>query len=183
VVESKCIKGQKLTIGTPLMVIADITPFYVIANVDEADISRVEPGQSANIVLDAYPGVTLGGKVDSIYSNAINTPLGDTVFPVKIEITSAGSATLRLGMTSDVDIVYASHTNVIVVPDEAVVRQDGKQIVFVVENSLAVRRDVELGVCTDDFCEIKSGLKPGEEIVTGNAGLLQGGESIKRLNG
>jgi multidrug efflux pump subunit AcrA (membrane-fusion protein) len=81
-------------------------------------------------------------------------------------------------MSADVDIVYATHPDVIVIPDDALVRRDGKQVVFVVENSVANKRDVEVGIRTDNLSEILSGLSPGEEIVTTNADLLDGGEKV-----
>ena len=178
VAEDNCFKGQKVTVGTPLMIIADTDPFYVMANVEEVDISKAKIGQSVSITLDAYPDVTLEGQVKSIGFSAIHTPVGSTDFPVEVAITSTDNPDLLLGMTADIEIAFATYEDVIVIPAKAVVRRDGKHAVFVIENSIANRREVELGVCTDDFCEIKSGLEPGQEIVTNNASILEGGEKV-----
>ena len=182
VLKVNSIEGQMATVGTPLMIIADTDPFYVVANVDEVDISKAKIGQSVRITLDAYPDVTLEGKVTSINFSAIDTPVGGTLFPVKVEIISTDDLDLLLGMTADIEIVFATYEDVIVVPTEAVVRRDGKHAVFVFENSIAKRQEVELGVCTDDFCEIKSGLEQGQEIVTNNASILEGGEKVTPVN-
>ncbi len=182
VLKVNSLRGQMATVGTPLMIIADTDPFYVVANVDEVDISKAKIGQSVRITLDAYPDVTLEGKVTSINFSASDTPVGGTVFPVKVEIISTDDLDLLLGMTADIEIVFATYEDVIVVPTEAVVRRDGKRAVFVVENSIAKRQEVELGVCTDDFCEIKSGLQQGQEIVTNNASILEGGEKVTPVN-
>jgi RND family efflux transporter MFP subunit len=164
------------------MIIADTDPFYVVAHVDEADIPRADIGQSVSITLDAYPDLTLEGEVESINFIAEDTPVGGTVFPVKIKIISTDGAVLRLGMTADVEIVFANHEDVIVVPKAAVMRRDGKTVVFVVENSMAKRQEVELGISTVDLCEIISGLEPGQVIVTKSEGNLEGGEKLLPLN-
>ena len=177
VLKVNALEGQVIMEGTPLTVIADTDPFYLVADIDEVDISRVKVGQDVVITLDAYPDATLNGRVDSINFSAIDTPVGGTVFPVKIEIISADDLELRLGMTADIEIAFANHAEVFVVPKEAVVRRDGRYAVFVVQNSIALRQEVELGISNDDFYEIKSGLAEGQEIVI-NASILEGGERV-----
>jgi len=182
IAEINCIKGQQVTLGTPLVIIADTDPFYVVALVDEADIPRAAIGQSVTITLDAYPDSTLDGEVESINFIAERTPVGGTVFPVKIKILSTDGAVLRLGMTVDVEIVFANHEDVIVVPKAAVARRNGKTVVFVVENSVVKMQEVKLGISTDDLCEVLSGLETGQVIVTKSEGNLEGGEKLLSSN-
>ena len=118
------------------------------------------------------------GEVSSIVYSATVTPLSGTAFPVKIEITTTDDVTLMLGMTADVEIILETHESVIVVPVEAVVRRSGSDVVFIVRNSIATKQEVELGICTDDFCEIRGGIVPGMEVVVHNAALLDGGEEV-----
>jgi HlyD family secretion protein len=182
VIEVNCIKGQRVAPGAPLMIIADTDPFYLMASVEEADISKVDIGHTARITPDAYPDLTLEGIVESINFIATETPLGGTVFPVKLKILATDGAVLRLGMTADTDIFFAKLEDVIVAPKAAVMRRDGKNVVFVVENSMVRRQEVTLGVSTDDLYEITGGLAPGQVIVTKSTSPLEGGEKILPLN-
>lgn len=179
VVKIDCSVGQWVPIGTPLMSIADMSILYVVANVDEFEISKVEPNQTAKIIPVAYPEAAIEGKVVEISFLPTFTIAGGTAFPVKIEVTSVEGATLRLGMSVDVEIVSTTHKDVIIVPLEAVVYRDGRYIVFVVEDSIAKAQEVEVGICTDYFGEIESGLTLGQEIVIENADKLRGGERVK----
>lgn len=183
VVKVDCLAGQWIAIGIPLMIIAEMDPLYIGANVDEADIPRVKIGQSVRIMLDAYPDKAIQGKIVAISLVASAIPIGGTVFPVRIESTSVEDATLRLGMSADVEIVLATYEDVIIIPLEAVIYREGKHLVFVVEDSLAKAQEVKVGIWTEDTCQIEGGLIEGQEIMIKNADKLKGGEKVKLIKG
>lgn len=57
--------GQLLQAGQPLMnMLTD--ELWVVANLKETDIDRVKPGQPVRLEIDAYPGITFKGKVESL---------------------------------------------------------------------------------------------------------------------
>ena len=55
--------GQYADIGTPLMAVVPMS-VYVVANYKETQTDRIRPGQSAEIVVDAFGGATIKGHVD-----------------------------------------------------------------------------------------------------------------------
>jgi membrane fusion protein, multidrug efflux system len=57
--------GQYAETGMPLMAVVP-DGMYVIANYKETQVDRIRPGQPARIVVDAFGGVTLAGRVDSL---------------------------------------------------------------------------------------------------------------------
>jgi len=61
-------KGQMVSKGQPLMAVASLDPetISIRANFKETQLTHVRPGQSVTIKVDAYPDLTLKGKVDSI---------------------------------------------------------------------------------------------------------------------
>ncbi len=178
-----------------ILVIADLTDMEAQVNVDENDIVSVEVGQVAEIEVDALLGRTLQGRVYEIANSANvgaeGTTDQKTEFEVKIAIIDPVS-TLRPGMTTSADIVTKTKDSVVSVPIQSVaVRtvdqlsvegenreetekrytadKDGfVEIVFYVKDGKAMARQVKIGIQSDDFIEILSGLNESEEVVTGS---------------
>ncbi|HWP96853.1 MAG TPA: HlyD family secretion protein [Syntrophomonadaceae bacterium] len=58
--------GENLTPAQTILYICDLDSTWISANIEEKDINRVKPGQKVDITIDAYPGMTLQGKVESV---------------------------------------------------------------------------------------------------------------------
>ncbi len=110
--------GEQVRAMTPLFVVVAKTRPWVEANMKETDLTYVEPGQKASVVLDIYPDVAWAAEVDSISPAtgaefAILPPQnasGNWVkvvqrLPVRVRLLPhAGEAPLRAGMTATVTI-------------------------------------------------------------------------------
>ena len=178
-----------------ILVLADLTEMEALVNVDENDIINVAIGQTADVEVDALYGETLRGEVYEI-ANAANvdaegTTNQKTEFEVKIAITD-DTTKLRPGMTASADISTQTKNDVVSVPIQSVaVRtidqltlegesvkdaekrftadEDGfVEIVFCIDGGLAVARQVETGIQSDDMIEIVSGVEADEVVVTGS---------------
>ena len=103
--------------GTTLLKMANLQLVQVRALVDETDIGKVQPGQSAGITVDAYPNRTFEGKVLKIEPQA-QTEQNVTVFPVLVRIQNEVGL-LRPGMNTEVEIHIGSRENVPAVPNAA----------------------------------------------------------------
>ncbi|MCH8477582.1 MAG: efflux RND transporter periplasmic adaptor subunit, partial [Wenzhouxiangella sp.] len=76
-------------------------------------------------------------------------------------------------------IVYDSREQAVLVPVGAVMSEDGRQSVFVVNSEQAQRRAVTVGYRNNGEFEIVDGLEPGERVVvTGQASLRSGAEVL-----
>ncbi|MEO5359683.1 MAG: HlyD family secretion protein [Nitrospirota bacterium] len=60
--------GNRIQAGQPLMAIVALDDLWVVANYKETQLSKIRPGQRVEIKVDAYPGMILSAKVDSIMS-------------------------------------------------------------------------------------------------------------------
>jgi len=69
-------------------------------------------------------------------------------------------------MFTRVELKYDTHENVITVPYSALINQDNKQALYVIDGTNANRREVQIGYREGDLIEIVSGIKPGELVVT-----------------
>jgi HlyD family secretion protein len=111
--------SQNISGGTTLMKMADLGEMQMRALVDETDIGRVQPGQSARVSVEAYPDRAFIGQVVKIEPQAI-VEQNVTMFPVLIRLDNRERA-LRPGMNADVSIEIARRQEVVTVPNAAVV--------------------------------------------------------------
>jgi len=58
--------GQLVQPGQPLMAVVPLQDVWVVANLKETETAGVRPGEAAQFTVDAYPGCTFGGRVESI---------------------------------------------------------------------------------------------------------------------
>ena len=80
-----------------------------------------------------------------------------------------------MGTPVQVEIDAEEHTNVVLVPVDAIVREGDETAVFVAVANKAQRRPVVVGITDATHAEIKSGVKAGEQVIVhGQAGLPDG---------
>ena len=75
--------------------------------------------------------------------------------------------------------ILTKHDNVVLVPKEAVLRQGGQPVLFVVQNGEADLRLIDLGLIGNRHIEILRGVKPGERVVVSGQNLLNQGTTVK----
>ena len=160
--------------GTAIVTIADITEMYVMADVDEVDISRVASGQSVTVNVETLPGERIRGEVEKIF------PQGKTVdnvvyFQVRIRVLDQ-HRDLRPGMTVDANILTAESLDVLLIPDAAIDRSGDVPIVLIQLEGVEEpeEREVVVGVTNWDETEIVSGVEVGETVVLPSAGAGRG---------
>jgi HlyD family secretion protein len=97
---------------------ADLSLMQVRALVDETDIGQIQPGQTANVTVEAYPGRRFTGRVQKIEPQAV-VDQNVTMFPVMIDLANP-EGLLKSGMNADVSVQVARHPDVVAVPNGAV---------------------------------------------------------------
>jgi membrane fusion protein, multidrug efflux system len=148
--------GELIPANKPVFWLSSTAGLRVSADVDEEDISLVEPGQKVLIRADAFPDKTFEGRVQSI------TPKGDPVArSYRVRISLPQGTPLMIGMTAETNIIARETPEAMLLPASAV-RQGA---VFVVEEGRAVRRPVETGARTKEAVEIRSGLAPDQAVI------------------
>jgi HlyD family secretion protein len=179
-----------------IMVVSNLSGMEALVDVDENDIVSVQLGDSATIEVDALPNVVFRGTVSEIANSAKISASGTadqkTEFEVKVSIDSPGNQ-LRPGMTASSEIVTEIREDALAIPIQCVaVRtpdqlktsapeseknteteytadKDGfVQVVFVVNDEVAMANQVKTGIQSESHIEILEGLKEADEIVTGN---------------
>jgi cobalt-zinc-cadmium efflux system membrane fusion protein len=145
--------------------ISDLSSIWIVCDVYENDLPTVRLGDTAEIVLNAYPARVLKGKVSNI--SAILDPSIRTA-KVRIEVENPGM--MRLGMFAKATFRGQTREMHTVVPASAVLHMHDRDFVFVPTPDKKFRRvEVVSGELLSDntsMQEIKSGLKPGQQVVT-----------------
>jgi HlyD family secretion protein len=133
--------------------------------VDEIDVIEVKLGQKAVIEVDAQADLKLEGQV-SFISFLPTLEGGVVMYDVKIGFPMPENSGLRVGMSASADIIIATRTNVLLVPDRAIKQNSqGKTIIEVMVNGQAEERVVVAGISDGLQTEILDGLKEGEMVV------------------
>ena len=180
--------------STPTIVkIADLTRMIVKAEVSEADITRVAPGQQATLTLLGEPDTPINATLLAIEPAPAELKTSDTVATDKAIYYIARFAVenpdgkLRIGMTAEVRIRLASATGVPVVLNSTLGKPqpDGSYRVEVWNAARAVRepRDVTIGVTDNIIAEVTSGLVPGDLVVADRVSGASAAASIRGPRG
>jgi HlyD family secretion protein len=185
--------GTMNNAGTQLLTISDMSLVEAVMMVDETSVPQVKIGQSANLNIDAYPGRTFKGTVTDVGSSPImkNDPdlLSLTAnseainFKVRIRLEDP-PATIRPGFSVTADIVTGKKEGATAIPIQALVVRDvpkkkddkakaatsrpaTEEGVYLVKAGKLGFSKVETGIAGELMIEVKNGVKPGDEIVTG----------------
>jgi multidrug efflux pump subunit AcrA (membrane-fusion protein) len=164
-------QGETVTSGSAaaqaptFVTIIDLTRLQVDAYVDETDIGKVQVGQEAAFSVDAFPDKEFIGKVTAIYPKAL-IQQNVVTYDVVIAIDNR-EGLLRPDMTANTTITLAKREKVLAIPNQAVRREDGDRVVFVLEGDRLARRPVKTGWKDRTYTEVLGGLKEGERVVVG----------------
>ncbi|MBR5656798.1 MAG: efflux RND transporter periplasmic adaptor subunit [Prevotella sp.] len=157
----------------------DLTNMQVVADVDEADIGDVKNGERVTFTVDAYPDDTFEGTVKQVRQEATTT---NNVVTYQVVISAPnGDMKLKPGLTASVTIYTQERQGVLSVSSKAlrytptketvgmrkIVDTNAKNKVWTQEGNNIVAHPVNIGISDGTHTQIVSGLKAGQEIITG----------------
>lgn len=159
--------GESVWMLAKILRVADTSTLQVEASLLESDAARIQPGQPAEIVVDALPGTIIRSKVARVgkvireKSFQDRTKVVDVVLPIEgVDLES-----LRPGMGVHVTIETRSLPGSLVVPLDAIVATtEGTFVDVLGDGGLRERRAVTLGDRSEDRVVVKDGLSEGERV-------------------
>lgn len=173
--------GEAVRKGNTLFSIGQTASLEVVASLSEKDALKVQNGQEVEIYSEAFPEKVFKGRVSQIAPQAEveQTALGSEN-KVKVQITLEEKAEeLKPGFSVNVHILLEAKPEVLTVPLEAVTEVNGKSVVFVYEEGLAVRREIQKGLESADWQEIRAGLAEEEEVIISSLEQIQDSTKVK----
>ena len=171
--------GNLIQPGEEVLQIGDFSRVKVIVPLSELDLGSVNLGQKVQVKLDAFTGDSFSGTVTSIAPQA-----DSTARQVSVEVTVANPARqIKGGLLARVTFLSTRQQRVIV-PDSAILEEDGVNYVFVVNGEAETRQakvqkqEVQLGDRANGRVEITTGIEPGAKLVVRSSKSLSDGETV-----
>jgi RND family efflux transporter MFP subunit len=162
--------GDMVDPGTILYRIGLEKPLWVVADVNEEDIPRVQVGQKALLRTDAFANQALSGLVKQI------TPAGDPISKTfRVRIGLPDDTPLRVGMSVEANIVSREKPDVILAPANAVVNNS----LLMIEDGRARTRKVKIGIRGSGFVEIVEGATEGELVASPATTNIKNGSRVR----
>jgi len=154
--------------GTEVLTIADLNSMIINAQVNQADVPRLQINQTVEVTVEAVTGLKVTGEVERISPQATikNNIKG---YPARILLKNVDPR-VRPGMTANVKIPVASAASVTSVPLGAVFTernpdtQQMERYVYIQESNKFEKRIVKVGIADFFFAEIQEGLTAGAVV-------------------
>lgn len=168
--------GDMFAMAAPLFTVEQIAPVKLLVGISESDYSKVKKGDKVEIVAEALPGQTFEGKIQKIYPTI--DPATRT-FTVEVVVNNQ-KRELRPGMFARVTVTFGVN-NSVVIPDVAVVKQQGsgERFVYILNEDGTVNyKKVLLGRRMGAEYEVLEGVEDGAKVVTGGQIRLKDGIKV-----
>lgn len=162
--------GQTFSSADAVFVLSD--RLTVKAQVDETDLAKIKLGQKAKIIMDAYPGNPIDGRVDKLAFEAVTTNNVTTYTTDVVPIETPDI--MRSGMTANVTFYTESKSDILILPTEAIRSEDGETYVLMKATqpkTPPAHQAIKLGLSDGERTEVVSGLKEGDTVLISEAKL------------
>ncbi|EOS76569.1 efflux transporter, RND family, MFP subunit [Lachnospiraceae bacterium 10-1] len=171
ITELSAVPGGVVQTGSQIVKLESTEEVMVEISVTKYDLDKIQVGQKAAITIG---GKEYQGEVSKINKMAETNNSGATVVKTEIKLSNPDSDVV-LGVEAKVVISTAQASDAVLVPVMAVnVDVDG-EFVYVIENSIVVKKPVTTGISSDTMVQITEGLTQGEQVVTDvSSGLVEG---------
>lgn len=177
--------------GTVLLTIADLSTIEAEVEVDETEVVHINLGDSVRVTIDAFPDTSYAGVVTEVGNSPIlsmsSTGTQGVDFKVVVTLTDE-MGIVRPGLSADAEITVAKRDSVLSIPIQSLTVRRKKDLkgfspaetkeqvgddediegVFAVDGDHAHFRHIEVGISSQKYFEVLSGLKEGDQIVSGN---------------
>ena len=161
ITELSVVEGMPIGENIQLLTLANTNKIKVTIALGKYDLARVKVGQTAeiNIFDNIYTG-----KITKIDKMATATNNGFFQVNAEVEIDNPDEDII-IGLDAKVEILTDSVENVLMLPVGALNADKNGDFVYVIENGIAVRRDVVTGISSTEFIEIKEGLSESDSVI------------------
>lgn len=173
VTDVKAVEGSVAEESGELLTIESNEDVCVEISLSKSDLEKVEEGQKAvvNIV-----GKNYDGTITRISKSATKNEKGAAVISGEVHIDNP-DADIYLGVEAKVAIEGEKAENAVMVPIEAVNIGKEGSFVYIVNNGIVEMRDVETGISSAEYMEIRSGLDGTEQVVLNSGvGVTEGAQ-------
>jgi len=165
--------GEFVAPRAALLEMYDPSSLSIRSAVPEKHAIAVKSGMQVDVLLDAYPGKPINGRIDRVYPY-----LDDRLRTRTMEIALDEHVDLLPGMFARLKMQLETVHDAVVVPTQAVLFTPKGKAVFVVKEDKAVRRPVEIGIEEKGRIQIVAGIEVGDKIIVAGNERLKDGTAV-----
>ena len=168
-------KTDNVKAGDVLFAITDATMLKGKVWIQDRDITKMEKGKKATAT---WEGRTIEGKIIQL---DLSLNPDKQAFGALIEFDNS-KGEIPSGINAKVSIVSYEKTNTIILDRKNIIFDGEKTYVFIASGDKAVRKEIKTGESFGNQVEIKSGLKPGDKLITNGNKNISDGRFIRIIN-
>jgi RND family efflux transporter MFP subunit len=159
--------------------VVDTSRIRIKIGISEKEIRKIKKGQQVEVYLDAFPNEKYQGTVFSVGLKANESTL---TFPVEVEIVNNRDPMLKPGMVARLKIQTGNHLQVVVIPQEVTINEEGESFVFVVRDGVAHKAKITIDTTIDSQVIVEDGLSPGDFLITVGSRTISEGTRVTIKN-
>lgn len=153
--------GEFVSNTVPMITVVDISSIIVDINVTEDMITNIRVGDKYEVNVAAASSKPFVGEVISV---SPNVEMRTQLYPVRIKILNP-DGNIKGGMSAEVKIKTRVKENVLAVPIDAIVDENGEKVIYIVNGDRAVRKQVKTGISDHRFVEIIGNVAEGDKVI------------------
>lgn len=162
--------GDELGAGQHFVQIVDPGSILVEAKANQVDVERIRIGSPVRVRIDAFPGLTLEGKLQAIGALAVSPGRqSDHLREVNVTVSlNESDPRLIPNLSASADVIIDREEDAHIVPLDGIFEDPalGQTVAFVRTNGGWEKRPVEIGLANNLAAVVVSGLDPGDQIAT-----------------
>jgi multidrug efflux pump subunit AcrA (membrane-fusion protein) len=176
--------GARVTAGTPVLTVVDVSELGVVAEVDETDILLVAPGVTGSVELDAATGARYESTVRAVDVLPTPSSRGGVAYKVRLSLGAGRypdgrtAPIPRPGMSAVAHLQVRQAVEAVAVPAAAVFTVDGHDAVWVVRDGKSRQATVTVGVSGQDLVQIVTGVGAGDLVVVRGTDKVRAGQQL-----
>lgn len=174
VMEVSAIEGMPVGEGTQMLALANDKDVKVQLTVGKYDLKRIAVGQPAEITINDKQ---YKGSVTKVNRVAVQDATGSSQVQVEVSIDQPDE-NIYLGIEAKVEIQTSAEENTMLIPVEVVNADKQGDFVYVVENGIAVRKNIVCGISTVEHIEVKEGLTTEDKVILSSLVDIEEGMSV-----
>ena len=170
--------GDTVSTTSPIVAIGDLSHLLIRSYIPEKYVSVLFNGMEVNVRFDAFPNLEADGFISEI-SPVMNST--SRTIEVKVSFDDPQNI-IKAGMFAKMTLITDARYDAVTVPQTAVFDYLGENCVYRIRDNQAERIHVALGLSSDEYVEITSGLSVGDEIIIQGISHVDEGSSVRSFS-
>lgn len=166
--------GELVSSSIPAFTVINTKILLLEVSIPDKMLGKVSKGQTVPVRISALGNKNLDGIIDTV---SPSTDARTQFYTVKVKLDNP-DGTVKPGMLARVLLPAEKKENVLTVPNEAVVTENGVQYVYTVADGRIKKKSVNIGLSNDKITEIIKNLNENEAVITEGQAFLNDGDAV-----